>query len=132
MRRRISKPPTRTGNHMEDEFLIGTHPDGWRLYQYSTAENTKKKERWVNLKLVAGVSHPGKANFWLAYCLTRMDFGHTRDVVNCERAHPELLLWAERMVLARNSEPSGPPEKPGCSQVPNQQSLAAARVEELF
>lgn len=100
---RIKNPTARTGNPPKGGTLLGLHPEsGWELWAYRVQTSEKKKEIWVNLKLVHREPIRRKANYWLAYCVTRLDFGRTRDYVDLEKEWPEVAVWAERVIIAQD------------------------------
>jgi len=100
---KIQNPAAQAGNPPADGRLIATHPDGWELYVYRTT-TSRKDETWLNLKLISTVPRKPKGNYWLSYCLTRMDFGRTRDNLSLEGWDRTLQLWVERVVLADAAE----------------------------
>ena len=98
-RGRIFNPGLKTGNTPKGGNLLGTHAaGGWDLWVYRV-QASAKGETWANLKLVSVAPRVRKANYWLAYCLTRKDYGATRDYGQLELDFPELLPWIERLVL---------------------------------
>lgn len=98
----MRRQPPRLGNPMAPEFLIGTHETGWRLYLYRTTPGKKPGETWHNIKLVGpdGVPVPVKANYWLAYCVERLNFTHNEDLKTVEERVGFLLPWMEKTIVA--------------------------------
>lgn len=101
---RVHNKAVRAGNRPPGGNLLASRPDGWELYLYRESES-RKGERWANLKLIHPQGVKGKANYWLAYCLTRADFAKTRDNLALETNDLELMAWVEKSVMDHFSEP---------------------------
>lgn len=98
-RGKVRNPPHRTGQPPKDATLLASREDGWSVFSYRVGESSKG-HKWVNAKIISTVPRPAKANYWVSYNVTLLDYGKTRDLFLLEDKCPDVALWAERAIIA--------------------------------